>query len=269
MIVTGECSDAPYKPAERLLHPKGDVRVQVQELPYATCLEKLFVEWQAISEVTLGTKGLYHALICPAPGAPMKAAYWPQSADILGEELGLVEPHQRALVLHDDGERPYLHAVWQRTNIDTWKLWEAGANYRKHERASRRMEQEFGHQPPPAGPADPEPPFNVDECRQARRTRVHLATMKSGITALFASADSPERFITALGGAGYILARGDCGYVIVDRHEGVYSLAGQLRMKPYKVDEYMSPIDPAGLPEVNEAKERQYEIGLAKSRGER
>jgi MobA/VirD2-like, nuclease domain len=265
MIVTGQSSKVPYQLAGKIMYPKGEIRAQVLELPYATSLEDLFVEWQALSEVTLGTKGLYHAMICPATGAPMAAARWPRSADILGEELGLLEPHQRALVLHDTGERAYLHAVWQRTNIDTWTLWDSGRNYSKHERASRRMEQEFGH-PPPITKAEPQPPFNLDEGRQARRTSVRIASMNSAIAALMASAETPRSFKTALEEAGYILARGECGYVVVDRHGGVYSLYGQLRMKPYKLDEYMAPVGLAGLPDVDEAKERQYEISLANKR---
>src|SRR5579871_708145 len=229
MIVTGECSASPYELAKKLISPGGRTRVEILELPYPTNLEDLFVDWQVISEGTLGTQGLYRARICPAPGYPMTPAQWVRGADILGEELGLQEPHHRALVLHDDGERAYLHVVWQRTNIDTWTLCDVGRNYPKHENASRRMEREFGH-PPVRGKraqtgSDPKPLFNRDEGRQAKRTGVGITTMRANIAALKAAATSPQDFKSALENVRYILAKGDSGYLIVDQHGSVYSLA--------------------------------------------
>jgi hypothetical protein len=271
MIVTGASRAAPRPLARDLLQPKGEKRVEVLELPYPADLLELFVDWQLISEVTHGLHGLYHARICPAPGNPMPPAQWTRAADILGEELGLQEPHHRALVLHDDGVRPTLHVVWQRTNIDTWTLWNDAQNYPRHERASRRMEQEFGHAPVPdqRTNADPAPrpfapKFNRDEGRQARRTGVPITAMKSQVAALKAAAESPQAFKAALEDAGYMLARGDSGYILIDQHGSVYSLAGLLKTKLARVNEFMAPIDLAALPAVGDAKNRQYQIGRRK-----
>jgi len=277
MIVTGGSREAPHELAANLTEPGGGKRVELLEVPYDASLVELFFDWQLISEGTLGTKGLYHALISPAPGNPMTPVQWIRAADILGEELGLQEPHHRAVVLHDDGERPYLHVVWQRTNIDTWTLWHDVQNYRKHERASRRMEQEFGHPPvqnkrakaerappPPEAPpsaSDPSAPkFNRDESRQAKRTGVGINTMKAQVAALKAAAESPQAFKAALEDAGYMLARGDSGYLLVDEHGSVYSLAGQLKTKLARVNEFMAPLRLEELPTVDDAKNRQYQI---------
>jgi len=43
----------------------------------------------------------------------MTPEQWERAAGILGEEVGL-KNHPRAIVLHDDGEQPQLHIVWQR-----------------------------------------------------------------------------------------------------------------------------------------------------------
>lgn len=268
MIVTGLCRAAPHQLAHTLLQPKGDKRVLVLELPYPTTLRDLLLEWQCLSEVTRGTKGLYHAQICPAAGDPMTTARWLRAADILGENLGL-QQHLRAVVLHEGGERSYLHVVWQRTDVDTWTLWNNSDNYRKHEVASRRMEQEFGHARVPdkrdkakavAQPDPPGPAFNRDEGRQARRTDVRITAMKAKVAALKTAAENPEAFRTALEDAGYLLARGDSGYILVDRCGAVYSLAGQLKQKLARVNEFMAPISLDALPTADEAKDRQFQL---------
>ena len=95
-----------------------------------------------------GEYGLYHAQISPAPKyAPtMTPEQWKRAADILGEELGL-QDQPRALVLHaGKDDRPHLHVVWSRTDIDEMKLRSDSFNYQAHERASHRMELEFGQE---------------------------------------------------------------------------------------------------------------------------
>ena len=61
-------------------------------------------------------------------------------------------------------------------------------------------------------------------------------------------------------GAGYVLARGDRGYVLVDAQAGVYSLARQLGMTLADVNEYMAPVGRDDLPTVDVAKARQKSI---------
>lgn len=278
VIVTGTSRAAPRLLARDLLQPKGDKRIEVLELPYPADLLELFVDWQLVSEIPRGLHGLYHVRICPAPGNPMTPAQWTRAPDILGEELALPEPHHRAAVLHHDGVRPNLHVVWQRTNIETWTLWNDSQNYPKHERASRRMELEFGHPPvqdkrakarPTARPDDAPsasypaaPKFNRDEGRQARRTGVRITAMKTQVAALKAAAESPQAFKTALEDVGYILAKGDSGYILIDPYGGVYSLVGQLKMKLARVNEFMAPLDLAALPTADQVKGRQYQLSL-------
>jgi hypothetical protein len=280
MIVTGASRAAPHQLARQLLKPHdAGKRVEVLELPYLFNLLDILIDFQSLSVLTQGTKGLYHAQICPAPGNPMTTAQWLRAADILAEELGLQE-HLRLVVLHDDGARPYLHVVWQRTDKRTdsekWIMSDDSFNYRKHECASRRMEQEFGHPPvqkkrakadpaplpseePPSASDPSAPKFNRDEGRQARRTRVRITAMKNQVAALKAAAESPQAFKAALEDAGYMLARGDSGYILIDEHGSVYSLAGQLKMKLARVNEFMAPLRLEDLPTVDDAKNRQYQ----------
>ncbi len=132
------------------------------------------------------------------------------------------------------------------------------------------MEQEFGLARVPdkrdkakavALPDDPPGPvFNRDEGRQARRTNVRITAIKAKVAALKAAAQNPEAFRTALEDAGYLLAKGDSGYILVDRCGAVYSLAGQLKQKLATVNEFMAPISLDALPTVDEAKDRQFQL---------
>jgi len=264
MIVTGTSRAAPEKLAEEIMAPGENKRVEILELqsPYyifaSGALRETLRDWQVFSELTRGDKGLYHAQICPAPGNEMTPAKWTQAVDILTEELGL-QGYPRATVLHDDGQRPYLHVVWQRTNLDTVTLWSDAYNYNKHERASRRMEREFGHAPLPERNVG----YSRAEARQARRTGVDLGELKVQLAALKATAESPLAFTNALEATGYLLAAGDSGYVLVDRHGGVYSLARHLNLTLAEVNEFMAPVGLTALPTVETAKARQKQFCAA------
>ena len=261
MIVQGASRAEPEQLAEQLHNPGGGKRIEILEMQSAwargwsaaVALRETLRDWQIVSELTQGRHGLYHAVISPAPGCPMTEAQYRRAVFILTEELGL-EGYPRLAVLHDDGTRPYLNVVWQRTNIDTCKLWSDAFNFRKHERASRRMEAEFGHAPVTENHGNA---FSRGEERQARRTGVDLAAMKAQITALKDAAESALAFKNAVEDAGYILARGNRAYVLVDAHRGVYGLARQLGMTIAEVKEYMAPVAWQDLPTVNAAKERQ------------
>ena len=260
MIVKGASRAEPEQLAEQLGNPGGNKRVYILEMQSAWYhlgstdgIRETLQDWQIVSELTKGRHGLYHAVISPAPGSPMTEPQWFRSAEILTEELGL-EGYLRMLVLHDDGERPYLNAVWQRTNIETCKLWSDAFNFRKHERASRRMEAEFEHAPLVENPSNG---FSRGEERQAQRTGADLAAMKSQLSTLKEAAASPVAFKAAVEAAGYILARGNRAYVLVDAHRGVYSLARQLAMTVAEVKEYMAPIAWEKLPTVDDAKAQQ------------
>lgn len=149
MIAKGASRAAPAQLASYLLRTEtrdGPQRVEVLELQSGTdSLRETFLDWHSVGLGTRGEKTLYHAQISPAPGYAMTKEQWLRSADILGQKLGL-QDHPRVVVLHDDGEQPHLHIVWQRADVKTMTMWDDGYNYPKNEQASLRMEQEFGHE---------------------------------------------------------------------------------------------------------------------------
>src|SRR5690242_17105398 len=111
-------------------------------------------------------------------------------------------------------------------------------NYVAHERASMRMEEEFGQDFIPGKHAkrdrEMQPEFpragaNQDDHQQADRLDISVKERKEQITALRQQADSAEAFKAALEDAGYVLARGDRrGIVLVDAEGEVFSLSKQV-----------------------------------------
>jgi hypothetical protein len=91
------------------------------------------------------TKGLYHAVINPAPEESyrMSAADWLRAADILEEETGF-SGQKRVMVLHEKKGRIHAHVVWERYNHETERIIPNKHSRRAQNRARLRMEQELG-----------------------------------------------------------------------------------------------------------------------------
>ena len=223
-----------------------------------------FRDWQTLVEGTKqGRDGLYHAEISPEAhyARDMTPEQWKRAADILGEELGLKE-QPCAMVLHaGKDDRPHLHVVWQRTDVDTMKVISDSYNYIAHERASQRMELEFGQKMIPGKHAKrdrkkqkdfPRSQANHADHQQAERTPLTVEQRKEQITALRAAADTAQAFKGALEDAGFVLAKGDKrGFVLVDREGEVYSLSKQVQdIKGKEFKAFMSSLDPEKLPSV-------------------
>jgi hypothetical protein len=235
----------------------------------ASRLIETFRDWQADTEGTKqGRDGLYHAEISPEAryAATMTPEQWKRAAVILGEELGL-QDQERAIVLHGgtDG-RKHMHIVWARTDLDAMKMISDSGNYDAHERASLRMELEFGQEIVPGKhskrdrekqPEFPRAESDQADHQQAERTGMSFAERKAQLAGIRKPCDDVHAFRNALEEAGYILAKGDTrGFVLVDGNGEVFSLskhlAGDLKGKAYK--DFMAPIDKATLPTIKEAK---------------
>ena len=251
----------------------------------ASRLIETFRDWQTDTEGTKqGRDGLYHAEISPEAryAATMTPEQWKRAAVILGEELGL-QDQERAIVLHGgtDG-RKHMHIVWARTDLDAMKMISDSNNYQAHERASLRMELEFGQEFVPGKhskrdreqqPEFPRAESDQADHQQAERTGMSFAERKAQIAGIRKPCDDAPAFRNALEEAGYILAKGDTrGFVLVDGNGEVFSLskhlAGDLKGKPYK--DFMALIDKATLPTIKEAKaihERSKKQASAKAEG--
>lgn len=256
------------------LKPGGD------RLRDASRVIETFRDWQFLAEGTKqGRDGLYHAEVSPAPeyAAAMTPEQWKRAADILGEELGL-QDQPRAVFLHGgtDG-RKHMHIVWARTDVETMKFISDGYNYVAHEKASHRMELEFGHEFVP-GKHDkrdrklqeefPRQEYDYAEAQIAERTGMTVAERKAQIAALKLTAANGLEFKQALEEAGYLLAKGERGYIVVDDAGVLSALSKNLGMKKAQVEGFMADVPLNQLPTIEEAKALQKQRALAAQHAE-
>nr|WP_218821390.1 relaxase/mobilization nuclease domain-containing protein [Sphingomonas laterariae] len=194
----------------------------------------------------------------------MTPQQWARAVEILEEELGL-QGQPRAVVMHEKNGREHIHVVWARADMDTMTLRSDSQNYQAHERASLRMEQEFGHEHVPGKHAkrdrDVQPEFpsadaRHDEWQQAERGGIDHRERKAQVTTLYEASDTGPAFKAALEDAGYVLARGDRrDFVILDTDAKAHSLGRQLPgVKAAELRAFMVDIDSESLPSVKEAR---------------
>lgn len=268
MIIKGASRAAPAQLARHLQRRDTNEQVHILELQSpAPDLGEAFRDWQTLVEGTRGFKGLYHANIDPAANYTMTPEQWQRAVEVLEKELGL-EGQPRAVVMHQKHGREHVHVVWARTDIDEMILRSDSQNYQAHERASQKLEMEFGHEQVPGKHAkrdrEKQPEFpraeaNHAEWQQGERTGLRPGAMKEEITALKQASDNAQAFKAALEEHGYVLAKGDRrDFVIIDPAGQVHSLGRQIDgMKAAELRAFMKGIDPQTLPNVEEAKEIQ------------
>ena len=199
----------------------------------------------------------------------MTKEQWQRCVEVLEKELGF-EGQPRVVVMHEKHGREHIHVVWARTDTDTMTLRTDSMNYLAHERASKALELEFGHELVP-GKHDkrdrdkqqdfPEQEMSHAEWQQYERTGVHPRERREDITALRQASDSAQAFKAALEDSGYLLAKGDRrDFVIVDEAGEIYSLGRQmLDMKAAALREFMKGIDKETLLTAKEAVKLQQE----------
>lgn len=265
MIIKGASRAGPKQLAAHLGRRDTNERVEVLELQSpAGSLRDAFRDWQTLSEGTKGRLGLYHVNIDPAEAYTMTDDQWSRCVDVLEEELGL-GGQPRAVVLHEKHGRQHIHVVWARTDIDTMTLRSDSHNYQAHERASQRLELEFGHEIVPGKhakrdrerqPDMPDAAVDHAEWQQAERAGFDHKARKAEVTALYQAADDGRAFKAALEDAGYILARGDKrDFVLLDEAARVHSLGRQVEgVRAKELRDFMADIDPNHLPSVKEAR---------------
>lgn len=271
MIIKGGSRSGPEQLARHLQRRDTNEQVNILELQSpASDLAEAFRDWQTLVEGTRGFKGLYHANIDPAEQYTMTPEQWQRAVEVLEKELGF-EGQPRAVILHEKYGREHLHVVWQRTDIDEMTLRSDSQNYQAHERASQKLELEFGHEQVPGKHAkrdrEKQPEFpraesNHAEWQQGERTGISATERKDQVTALKQASDGATAFRAALEDKGYILATGRRDFVLVDEMGNVYSLARQIRgIKPAELREFMKAIEET-LPTVEQAKEIRKEALL-------
>ena len=269
MIIKGGSRAGPRQLAAHLQRTDTNERMEVLELHSGLDdLAATFRDWQTLSEGTRGKKGLYHVNIDPDARYDMTPQQWARAVEVLEQELGL-DGQPRAVVLHEKKGRQHIHIVWARTDLETMTMRSDSNNYLAHERASLKLEREFGHEHVPGKhakrdrakqPEFPRADVSHAEHQQAERSGLSTQDRRAQFAALKSSCDSGMAFKVAVEDAGYVLARGDSkDFVLVGPEGSVYSLSRELKMKAAEVRAFMAVVDRDILPTASEAKAQQRE----------
>jgi len=275
VIIKGKSRAGPSQLARHLGRADTNERIEILQLDSAGTTEQAFRDWQTYTLATKGKLGLYHANIDPDAKYEMSRDQWLRAVEVLEEELGL-QGQPRAIVMHEKNGREHIHVVWARTDMGTMKLRSDSMNYQAHERASLRLEQEFGHEHVPGKHAkrdrEAQPEFPIaeaqhDEWQQGERGGMNHRDRKAQVKGLYEASDTGPAFKAALEDAGYVLARGDRrDFVILDTDAKVHSLGRQLPGVSAKdLRAFMVDVDPDTLPSVSAAREALRSAEQSKS----
>jgi hypothetical protein len=268
MIVKGRARSGPEQLAAYLMRDDGTERATV--LDYGDDLHNDFLLYHTLGDAGRTDKTLYHAQICPEAkyGRELTPEEWLRLAEMLAEDMGMAH-HPRRVVLHDGGDKPHVHVVFQRCDPETLKMWEVWQNFKKHEQASLRMSKEFGMEIIPGKhakrdrekqPEFPRQEMTEAEAQQEKRTGLNLADRKAEIAELYGAASTGQSFKNAVEAAGYVLAQGEKGYLIVDTAGGHSLIQRNIKgLKKAEVDRFMADVPMDKLPTLDEAKALQKE----------
>ena len=254
-------------------------------------LQQGLVEMEAIGlHGTNATQPLYHAQISPEPGQSVSAEDWQRMADELEQGLGL-NGHQRALVLHEEQGREHLHVVWSRVDTEQMKAVNLGHNYRTHEKVSRILEHDLGHecvigkhnravleelkqegredvalwlQHDHAHVLKAERPVaekSHTEHQIEQRTGIKVKDIAQSVQDAWAASDNGATFKHALEEEGLLLAQGDRrNYVVLDGAGEVHSLSRRAKVKAKEVKAKLADLDADSIPDVETARELQEQL---------
>ena len=230
-----------------------------------------FREIAATALCTKARDPLYHANIDPPADEKLTAEQWARAVDALEDRLGFRD-QPRVVVRHLKEGREHVHVVWSRIDIENRRAIPDSHNFRKHEEVARALEREFGHarvQGAHVEREEAERPARTPtraEMQQAERTGIDPKAVKAEVSGLWQQTDNGKAFAAALDEAGYRLARGDRrDFVIIDQAGEVHSLARRVEgARAADIRARMADLDPAGLPDAEQAKAMQAARALAR-----
>jgi hypothetical protein len=266
VVIKGVSCAGARRLAVHLQRTDTNERAEVREIRgvAAEDLRGALIEMEALGAGTRATKLFYHASINTPAHERMTEAQRDHAIDQLEKALGLTD-QPRVVVVHEKEGREHCHIVWSRVDVDTMRVISDSHNYRKHEQVARDLEREFGHERVQGahierdGKERPARTPSHAEMLQAERTGLSAKEAKQQITKIWQQADSGQAFAVALWQNGFVLARGDQrDFVVIDPYGGTHSLARRIEgVKAKDVRERMSDLDPARLPDVQDAKRVQ------------
>lgn len=223
-------------------------------------LHEALKDMELASKMTKAKTGLYHAQINPAKDEAMTPEQWKHSVDEMEKRLELTD-QPRAVVYHEKGGRPHIHVVWQRTDIEKGKVIDTKNDYYIHKKLGRDLEKEFGHKRLRDGFS--ENWEHMNERQQTIRDGYTPKQLKARIKKLYETHQDPKDFQNALKKAGFDLAIGNRGVVMVSNKQEIHSLMRYTTTKKKDIEQRLKPIL-SSLQKVEELKKEKTQVKTKK-----
>lgn len=214
------------------------------------------LEIEAVSKGTRATQPLFSVSFNPPIGEQVTNDQFEQAFEKLAHKLGL-ENQPRLAIFHEKEGRRHAHVVWSRIDIEHMKA--INLSHYKHKCAdiSRELYREHGWRMPDGlQERDKRDPFQLSnaEWQQSKRHGIDPKEVKSLIQDAWQHSDSTSSFEHALNERGFYLARGDKrGFVVLDHHEKIYSLARHGGIKTQELKSRLG--SPESLPSVEQVRQ--------------
>ncbi|WP_298511051.1 relaxase/mobilization nuclease domain-containing protein [uncultured Kordia sp.] len=266
MICKGGKRSGGASLANHLLKDDNERIVVVEITGTATQdLTQALKDMELTAKMTKAKTGLYHAQINPAMGETMTPQQWQYSVDEMEKRLGLND-QPRAVVYHEKGGRAHIHVVWQRTDIEQGKVIDTKNDYYIHKKLGRDLEKRFKHKQLKAEFGSNWDTMN--ERQQTIRDGYTPKQLKARVKKLYQQHSNPKELQQALKKAGFDLAIGRRGVVLVSDKNQVHSLMRFTGEKKKHVEEKLQPILKQ-LPKVEDLKKDQTQLKEKKTEQKR
>ena len=248
MICKGGTRSHPTSLAQHLLKTDNE-RVVVVELKHTATqdLKEALNDMHLTVAMTKGTKSLYHAQINPARDEQMTPEQWKYSVDEMEKRLGFTG-QPRAVVYHEKKGRAHLHVVWQRVDVEKGKVIGTSNDYYIHKKLGRDLERRFKHKELKAEFGENWEKMN--ERQQTVRDGYSPKQLKARISQIYERyKNDPKRFEKELKKAGFDLAKGKKGMVMVSSKGEIHSLMRYTSQKKKDIEKQLGEIN-KHLPEA-------------------
>ncbi len=273
MILKGNARGSGSDLATHLMNGYDNERVELADIrgTIANDLHGAFAEIEAISSGTRAQKPFYSLSINPSEALTREQYF--EAIEAIENKLGLSD-QARAVVFHIKEGREHCHVAWSRIDGMEMKAIHMAHDRRKLCDMAVELSEKFGHELPEGLKAWKEKQAQKKDALEAtlaekaneQKTGISPEERRDEITAAYGAADSAEAFKNALEEKGYVLAKGDWrSFVVVDQFGDVHSLSRYVKdVKAKEIKARLSALDPASLPDVEQAKEQMQAQQVAR-----
>lgn len=267
MLLDGNVRGGGYDLAVHLMKPENE-RVEIIEIRgfMSDNLKDVFKESYAISKGTRCHKHLFSMSIDPPIGADIGDKDYIDAANRTEAKLKL-NNQPRTIVRHwkrgDDGVmRGHAHVVWCRIDASKMKAIDLPFSKLKMRDVSRELHIEHNIPMPPGlinhEYRDPRN-FTLEQWQHAKRNKKDFRQVQSDFMDAWAMSDNRASFSHALKERGYILAKGDRGFVAVDHKGKIYAARQYSGVR--RVEDLNKKLgDTIGLPSIETAQRQAAEL---------